>query len=116
MHESVYVFQLRPSGTRYDNPEVLTAGHEPGLGCYEEVPQAQAWLLGIGSLRSSSTAPYFAVAKTWYETGKDIASACTGPHQRKVRETTGEIRFRVVAGKVTVVAPVQFVNRPDSVP
>lgn len=74
------------------------------------VPKGKAYLVGLHSLHSSSAAPYFAVAEATYETGEDIASACGGAQRRKVRQTTGEVRFRVVAGKVTTVTPVQFVQ------
>jgi len=73
------------------------------------VPKGKAYLVWLHALRSSNAAPYFAVAGATYETAEDIASACEGPHPRKVRQLTGQIRFRDVDGKVTVVTPVQFV-------
>jgi len=66
----------------------------------------------IESIESSDASPYFAVANVTYETGADIASACTGPHPRKVRTTKGKVRFREAAGKVTAVTPVPFVAVP----
>jgi len=112
-----YVWQVAPAGTKDPGPyagQMLfhkDEGPSNQLGCDAgAVPKGKAFFTGFAWLHASSTVPYFAAAGATYETAEDIASACGGPHQRKVRESTGEIRFSVAGGQIRAVTPVPFVN------
>ncbi len=127
--ESVLVRSVPATGNALASDPPLLQAHDLRAtqygdknGCYTDTPKGQAYLLGIGFLPTphgswqwiaTSSPQYFAETHVQYETGADIAAACSGSHPRKVRETNGIVRFAWRSGRVVMSSPITFYNPPE---